>query len=304
MDYFYTRRTFNSATGRFSNNPAALTRYVGIGPSDGQASKRHLLTADQWAKAVHDQSANGHVVVYVHGFNTQQGTMLQNLARIKSGLNKQAFKGAIVAFDWPSEGQGTPSAYKRDRNDAKSVARHMVLDGVKLLKESKPSAKVHLLAHSMGAYLCLRGWGEVGHAYFPGQVDEAVFVAADADQNWMVNGAWASLVMQQRSKRLTHYYSLHDEILDLSGKIVNFGTQRSGRHGIKPGPAPTFKDVSCGDRYFSLFPKHKRDTGLSHNWYFQDGRFYQDLVATLAGQSHTGLGTRENLADGDQRIKP
>ncbi|SEW47418.1 Alpha/beta hydrolase of unknown function [Cognatiyoonia koreensis] len=304
MDYFYSRRTFNSQTGRFSNNVASVTRYVGIGPSDGQAARGHLLTAQQWAKAVHDQSPNGHVVVYVHGFNTAQSTMLKSLATIKAGLKKQAFKGAVAAFDWPSDGEGSSAGYRRDRSDAKAVARHMVLDGIKLLHEAKPSAKIHLLAHSMGAYVSLRGWGEVGNAFFPGKVDQAIFVAADADQNWMINGAWGSLVMQQRCNRLTHYFSAHDEVLDVSGKIVNFGTSRSGRHGIKPGPAPTFRDVSCGDRYHSVFPQHKRGTTLSHNWYFQDGRFYQDLVGTLAGKSHTALGTRQNLSDGDQRITP
>lgn len=304
MDYFYSRRTFNNTTGRFSNNPAAVTRYVGIGATDGQAAKGHLLTGPQWAKAVHDQSTNGHVIVYVHGFNTHQATMLKTLGAIKSGLKKQAFKGSVAAFDWPSDGEASPSAYRRDRNDAQVVARHMVLDGIKLLHEAKPSAKIHLLAHSMGAYLSLRGWGEVGNAFFPGKVDQAIFVAADADQNWMINGAWGSLVMQQRCNRLTHYYSLNDEVLDVSGKIVNFGTQRSGRHGIKPGPAPNFHDVSCGDRYFSMFPQNKRGTTLSHNWYFQDGRFYQDLVATLSGKSHNGLTTRQDLSNGDQRIVP
>lgn len=304
MDYFYSRRTFNADTGRFSNNAAAVTRYVGIGPTDGQAAKGNLLTGQQWAKAVHDQSSNGHVVVYVHGFNTTQAKMLETLGAMKSGLRKQGYKGAVVAFDWPSDGEISPSAYRRDRNDAKRVAQHMVLDGIKLLRETRPSAKVHMLAHSMGAYVALRGWGEVGNAFFPGQVDEAVFVAADADQNWMENGAWGSLVMQQRCKRLTHYYSLNDEVLDVSGKIVNFGTQRSGRHGIKQGVVSKFHDVSCGDRYFSAFPKHKRGTSLSHNWYFGDGVFYRDLVATFAGQSPSGVNTRENLSNGDQRIKP
>ena len=303
MNYFYSRRAFNRRTGYFTNHPAVSTSYVGLGPSDGTVSRGALLTSRKWADAVLAQSGNGHVVIYVHGFNTKQATMLNTMTAIKTGLAGEGFDAAVAAFDWPSDGVVSSSAYRRDRKDVETVAAHMVLDGVKLLQEAKPSAKVHIVAHSMGAYATIHGWGIVGHAYFPAKVDQAVFVAADVDQNRLLKSGIAGRVMAQRCNRLTHYYSSEDLVLDLSGKINNAGTRRSGRHGLGPWPAPTFKDVSCVDRYLSDNPQHKRTESHSHSWYFQDDRFYEDLAKTLAGENDKTLPTRERQANGDQRLK-
>ena len=300
MRFFYSRRTFNQSDGRFSNNRASVTRYVSLSNTTSAVTTGHLMDAQAWAQGVHAQSQNNDVVIYVHGFNTSQNTMLQRMDKISAGLKAQNYQGAVVAFDWPSDGQPWPSAYRRDWFDAKAVARHMVLDGIKLLREANPNARIHLLAHSLGAFLALRGFGEVGNAFFPGQVEQAVFVAADTDQDWMIDGAWGSLVMQQRCDRLTNYYSLEDQILDLAGQFLNGNTLRSGRHGIRPDPAPTFADVSCGDRYLSEVPSHQQGPISSHSWYFDSSRFYQDLASTFSG----GAGVRQNLSNGDQRLTP
>ena len=304
MNYFFSRRAFNRQTGYFTNHAAQSTSYVGLGPSDGKVSKGGLFTARKGAEAVHGQSGNGNVVIYVHGFNTKQATMLSTQAALRAGLAEQGFDAAVAAFDWPSDGVVSPSAYHRDRKDAETVATHMILDGVKLLQEARPNAKVHLVAHSMGAYATIQGWGRVGHAYFPAKVDQAVFVASDVNQNWLLKSSGGGQIMQQRCNRLTHYYSHEDMILDLSGKIVNFGTKRSGRYGLGQWPAPSFNDVSCGARYLSDVPKHKRSESKSHNWYFQDDRFYEDLATTLAGKSHKNMTTRAHMTSGDQQLRP
>jgi esterase/lipase superfamily enzyme len=178
------------------------------------------------------------------------------------------------------------------------------MDGVKLLLEHTPDAKVNIVAHSPGAYTTIHGWGTVGHAYYPAKVDQAVFVAADVDQNRLLKTGIAGRVMQQRCNRLTHYYSSEDMILDISGKLVNGGTKRSGRYGLGPWPAPAFKDVSCVDRYLSDNPQRKRTDTHSHSWYFKDDRFYEDLAKTLSGASDKTMPTRERLTNGDQRLKP
>ncbi len=304
MQYFYSRRTFNQSTGRFSNNPASLTRYVALGETEHPATKGHLLKASDWAKAVFADSANNEVVIFVHGYNTDQGEMLARMNLIAKGLKRAGYGGKVVSFDWPSDGSPSPEAYRRDWRDAKAVARNMVMDGVKLLRETRPGAKVHLIAHSLGAFLSLRGFGVVGDAFFPGQVDEAVFIAADADQDWMIKGAWGALVMGQRCKRLTNYYSEEDVILDLGGRFLNHGTKRSGRHGIKPDPAPRFFDVSCSDRYKTDIPTNSQTSIKSHNWYFDSDFFYEDLARTLSGKSANTMPTREAHGGGDQRLKP
>lgn len=305
MECFFSRRAFNARTGRFSHNPAEITRYVGINDTSGSAKKGHLLSADDWADEVVRQSANEHVLIYVHGFNTAQSDFLSRMIKIRKGCATAGFDGAVIGYDWPSDGKML--RYSHDRADAKKTARFLVLDGIALLREKKPNLKIHVLAHSMGTYLTVRGFAEVGNSgapgTFKGHIDQAFFVAADIDQDWIVSGAWASLVMEQRCRQLTHYHSQEDDVLDISGQIINFGTKRSGRHGINPGLPATFKDVATADRYMDIHPPNKRTTRFSHTWYFDDDAFYRDIVGTLSGTKAEDLPTREPHTGGDQRLR-
>ena len=304
MNYFYSRRAFNSATGRFTNSAAARTSYVGLGASDGRVSTGGFLTSKAWVKAVLAQSNNGHVVIYVHGFNTKQAVMLQRTDALRSGLAGQGFGAAVVAFDWPSDGVMSFSAYKRDRKDAETTGKYMILDGIKLLREAKSSLKIHVVAHSMGTHLTAYGWGKVGHDYFPAKADETVFLASDAEQRWLMKSAGGGRIMQQRTERLTNYYSGADMVLDVSRKIINGGWRRAGRAGLREWPAPNFKDVSCTHRYWAKTPQREHGLVRSHSWYFWDDRFFEDLAQTLLGKPHKTLPSRDLLSNGDQRLKP
>lgn len=304
MRLYYTRRAFDKASSRFTNNVAHKTSYVNLGASNGKVSKGDFLTAQEWAKAIIKQAKNGHVVIYVHGFNTKQAMMLERLELLKNGLHGQGFEAAVTAFDWPSDGVVSSHAYRQDRKDAETTGKYMILDGIKLLREAKPSLKIHVVAHSMGTHLTAYGWGTVGHDYYPAKADETVFIASDAEQRWMMKAAGGGRIMQQRTHRLTNYFSGEDKVLDGSRRIINGGWKRAGRAGLREWPAPNFRDVSCTDRYLSVTEPRDRKFVHSHDWYFGDDRFYEDLAETLSGKSHKGMTTRELLSDADQRLKP
>ncbi len=305
MHHFFSRRSFNAQKGRFTDNPADVTRYVAVTSTTGPVSKGHLMPCEDWVDAVRASSASGHVMIYVHGFNTSQAEFLGRLKRIKGGLAGAGWTGAVVGFDWPSDGEVL--AYGSDRADARKVGRFLAVDGIgPLLKALKPG-RLHLLAHSMGAYLTIRGFSEVGDSGGPGAVPwsvrEMVFVAADIEQKWLDKGASGALVAEKRSARLTHYHSGEDKVLDLSGKIINIGSKRSGRHGIRPAKPDGFHDIDCAARYLARTPPVKRTTIHSHNWYYEDPAFYADLAATLDGQDALTIPTRGAPdADGDQSL--
>ncbi len=156
MHHFFSRRSFNAQKGRFTDNPADVTRYVAVTSTTGPVSKGHLMPCEDWVDAVRASSASGHVMIYVHGFNTSQAEFLGRLKRIKAGLAGAGWTGAVVGFDWPSDGEVL--AYGSDRADARKVGRFLAVDGIgPLLKALKPG-RLHLLAHSMGAYLTIRGF--------------------------------------------------------------------------------------------------------------------------------------------------
>jgi len=158
-----------------------------------------------------------------------------------------------------------------------------------------PRPNLHLLCHSMGAYLTLRAFAGVGDSGAPGTtpwgVNEVAFVAADADKSWMELGAWGSLVMDRRSTRLTNYYSTFDRVLDLAENIIH-GAERAGRDGMPPAIPAGFEDVYCGEQYKQNVPDSQKTLRGSHNWYFDDSGFYADLKLTLEGAGPLNRPTR------------
>lgn len=305
MTLFYSRRAYDSASRRFTNHFAHNTSYVSLGASDGKVSKGGLLTAQDWAKAVQKEAKNGHVVIYVHGFNTKQAMMLTRQKLLQDGLHSEGCEAAVIAFDWASDGVTSISAYKRDVKDAARSCVPMIRDGVAALKKFDPTLKVHIVAHSMGTYLTLMGLHYAGDVFNGGPlIDQIAFIAADADQKWLMKPAWGAQAAVKAASQLTHYYSAEDMVLDFSGKIPNFNTKRSGQHGLSPWRAETFRDVACMDRYWAVTKSHEHGEFWSHGWYFEDKRLHQDLAQTLMGISHKDVKTRDLLDSGDQRLKP
>lgn len=304
MTLFYSRRAFDTSTRRFTNHFAQNTSYVSLGESDGKVSKGGLLTATDWTKAVQKQAKNGHVVIYVHGFNTKQAMMLKRQKLLEKGLHGQGFDAAVVAFDWASDGVTSISAYKRDAKDAYRSCVPMIRDGVVALKKRDPALKVHIVAHSMGTYLTLLGLHYAADAFAGGPViDQIAFIAADSDQRWLMKSGWGGKAAVNACAQLTHYYSMEDMVLDFSGKIPNFNTKRSGQHGLLPWPASKLRDVACMQRYWAVTEPREHGEFWSHGWYFEDQRVHEDLAQTLMGVAHKDVKTRERLSSGDQRLK-
>ncbi|QFT57737.1 hypothetical protein FIU94_02780 [Sulfitobacter sp. THAF37] len=289
MTLFATRRTYNAQTHRFTNNAAALTRYVLMTGGDGPVSKGGIISRADWHREVLRAADSREILLYVHGFNTSQSTMLQRQTALEQGLRRHGYRGAVVGFDWPSD--GNVLAYDSDRNDAKKVAPYLVTEVIGLFLNETPRFTLHLLAHSMGAYLALRGFSGVGDA--PGArkwgVDQVMFAAADVDVEWMRQGAWGSLVMDRRARRLTNYYNADDAVLQLSGDFINGGRSRAGRKGLPDLVAADQVDVDATRRY-AAFPQ--KGAQISHRFYFEDDLFFRDVALTVAGTAAEAMPTR------------
>ena len=290
MPFFATRRALSG--GSFNHNPASLTRYVDV-PAGTTPGKDHCIDRDTWLARVNAQAAARQILVFVHGFNTEQPEMLARMGKVENNLATAGWPGLVVAFDWPSD--GTVWAYNRDRTDAKKVAPNLVTDLIAPLKNLRPQPKVHMLCHSMGCYLTLRGFAGVGDSGAPGTspwgVDEISLVAGDADKPWLESGAWGALVLDRRSTRVTNYYSTFDRVLDLSENIIH-GQERTGRSGLPVSIPASFNDVYCGQQYQDKVPSSGKTFRGSHTWYFDDAVFYQDLKLTMDGADPLNRPTR------------
>lgn len=295
MTLFFSRRTYNSSNNTFTNNASTVTRYlsvVGDGPNGG-TWRGNMMDQSAWLTQVSGQLGSNDILIYVHGFNTSQPDMLRRSALIEAGVKRHGFRGAFVAYDWPSD--GSLAKYPSDRRDAKKTAPALVTDGIAPLLGLPSRPKIHVIAHSMGAYLVLRAFSDFGDSIGPGNAgwstDQVMFAAADVDQAWMEKGAWGGLVMNERSTRFTNYYSQKDEVLNLSRSFIN-GRTRAGRSGLPAMLHPKHVDVYCNEQYKRDVPGAKRTIPYSHRWWFDNDGFFKDVAKTIAGDDENTMNTR------------
>ncbi len=303
MALFFSRRTYNASKKKFTIKPAAKTRYVSIShtSSDGRIRKGGIIKQKKWLEMVQKAGGDKDVLIYVHGFNTSQKEMLDRLAKIEKGVRSKGYKGAVVAFDWPSD--GSVLSYDKDRSDAKVVAPHLVGDGILPLLAMSPRPKVHLIAHSMGAFVVLRAFSDFGDSAGSGSgnwgVDQVMFASADVDSAWLEKGAWGGLVLGNRSKRFTNYYSGRDKVLALAGGLVHGGRDRAGHVGMPTLTTKGHWDIYCNEQYKRDVPKPKRTKVYSHRWWFDSKGFFKDLTLTIGGKDAESMATRKKTTGHD-----
>ncbi len=306
MALFFSRRTYNAQKKKFTFKPAAKTRYVHITQKSpgGKIRKGSIVKKAKWLDLVRQEGGSSDVLIYVHGFNTSQKSMLDRLEKIENGVRANGYQGAVVAFDWPSD--GSVHAYDSDRSDAKAVAPHLVGDGILPLLGMSSRPRVHLIAHSMGALVVLRGFSDFGDSAGPGNkiwsAGQIMFASGDVDAEWLEKGAWGDLVLKKRSKRFTNYYSSKDKVLALSGGLVHGGRQRVGRVGMPKLTSKGHWDIYCDEQYKRDVPKGQRKMMKSHRWWFDSDGFYQDVALTIDGHPAKTMPTRQKTNIGDQAL--
>lgn len=298
MTLFFSRRTYNASKKKFTNNPADVTRYIHLtsGPDANGNWAGGIINKDDWLDRVKADAASNEITIYVHGFNTDQIDNLRRMEKIDAGLRAEGYRGALIAYDWPSA--GTATAYDRDKRNAKQTAEHLVADGILPLLALSSRPKVNLIAHSMGAYLILRALSEFDDDAGPGsgawKVNETLFIAGDADRRWVGKGAWGSLLLAHRSRRFTNYFSQLDDVLNVAAPANGF-RKRVGRNGMPPGIHKTHVDIYSHDQYLQDVPGPSRTVLNSHRWWFDNGKFYKDAALTLAGQDENAMPTRRKM---------
>lgn len=122
--------------------------------------------------------SNRDVLLFIHGFNTGYDDARDRLAQI---VADGRFGGVPVLFTWAS--QGSVFAYGADRETA--MASRDSLEKVMLTLARVPDVgRVHILAHSMGAWLAMEALREnaiAGHPDLDGHLGEVLLAAPDID---------------------------------------------------------------------------------------------------------------------------
>ena len=156
--------------------------------------------------------SNRDVLLYVHGFNTSHDEARFRLAQI---ADDGRFGGVAVLYSWPA------AASLLDYGGAKesaTIARDALTRLIHRLAEVPDVGRVHILAHSMGAWLAMEALRENAFSGSPdlnGKLGDVMLAAPDIDLN----------VFRQQLARLdpSHVFVLvasNDRALSLSRTLA------------------------------------------------------------------------------------
>jgi esterase/lipase superfamily enzyme len=253
-----------------------------------------------WLEAIVAEAKEGrapgeelHVVFYVHGYNTDSREALKRQRLAEVELRKRGFPCLVIGFDWPTG--GTSAAYLYDRFQASQTALALVSGGIfpfARFSAADCPIKVHVMAHSMGSYVvreAFKGADDARTASIPNtwSIGQMVLFGADLSSHTFSEGHPDMKAVFAHCGRLTNYFSGYDEALAVSNAKNLDISQRVGRVGV-PEDKPTSTkaiDVNCGPRYKAVSPRAFKiiDGMVSHSWYMEDERWYDDLAYTLRG---------------------
>jgi esterase/lipase superfamily enzyme len=295
--------------GRFSPEPGA-TRFLKT-PTDATPLPEHAIGRKLWVDEILDAAHTwqdphtgedcGDIVVLVHGYNTSPEDVISRHRSFGANLLRHGYKGAFVSFDWPSDDRAIN--YLEDRSDAKLTALTLVDDCLSLLAATQLRGckiNLHVVAHSMGAYLVREAFDDADDRPVIAQsnwtVSQLCFIAADVSSASMTASDSRSRSLYRHCTRLTNYQNPYDSVLKLSNVKRAGVAPRAGRRGLPEEHPQKAFNVDCGTHYKEQYDGTD-DNG--HSWYFDDDVFLADLVQTLAGDHDSDvIGQRQRAPAG------
>ncbi len=312
FDYIVTTR--NVRSGAFGGEPGPVRFLKVPAAAEDYSPADATLTPAAWAKeviALADGDLNpnsigrfGDVLVFIHGYNNDRGTVLRRLRLLSSDLRAEGWHGVVIAFDWPSE--DNTLNYLEDRSDAAKVAVEVVRRCVTLIatgQEQGCETNIHLLGHSTGAYVIMEAFAQAekrGELYKSDwRIGQVAFIAGDVAASTLAAGDEWAAPMFRRIMRLTNYSNPYDAVLAVSNAKRLGVSPRAGRVGLPPTPYPKATNVDCGDYFKDLDPEASTYEGnWTHSWHIGNRVFARDLAMTLEGAIDRSAIPTRRLEDG------
>ncbi|WP_299046610.1 alpha/beta fold hydrolase [uncultured Tateyamaria sp.] len=272
---------------RDKRRTSAQTHYLAVSRHTESNSTDLVTDIGQatWLSHVKDAGAAHGMAIYVHGFNTPQKTMLARHYRMKHHVRRNGFKGVVIAFDWPNF--ASKWQYSADRTLALGVAPFLMSDVVAPVVQAVPAAKIHIVAHSMGALLTTEALKTRAAGL---SFDQVCFVSADVDARDFAPHSTDWTAVTGACNRFTNFCSGTDKVLKVPGAFVNGMQKRLGQAGLPQAGAGDTFDVEGQHRFAEV--KQRNSAQHSHTWWFEDAFFFKDLCQTLMGGSAAHVSTR------------
>jgi esterase/lipase superfamily enzyme len=250
--------TVRSVSGDAFGGDLGRVRYLAV-PDDDEPSPSNEIGFKAWAKQVistFGPTAEGNLLLYVHGFNETIADVVGTHTLMATGLASNNFTCTMISFDWPSE--GTAFAYLEDASQAKISAVDLVNSCVKPLLASQPEScrvSVHVVCHSMGAYVVREGLDHADDGAKTATnwtLNQLVMVAGDVEAEDFVDGNKNTDSMLLHCYRLTNYFNLYDEVLQVSNAKRLGVAPRVGRIGLPPNAPQKTVNIDCSKRFEAI----------------------------------------------------
>lgn len=303
------------------------TRYLQV-PAGEQPSLDHVVSKPEaWFKRLRKAATwgkdsrvperqRGDILVFVHGYNNSQATVMQRHDRLAADLGEAGFKGVVLSFDWPSEEMAIN--YLEDRHDAKITAMQLVQGGIAVLAALQTpdcSINIHLLGHSTGAYVIREAFDDADDTRLDNNgwtVSQVAFIGGDVSSGSMAAGNATTDSLYRHCTRLTNYSNLSDSVLKLSNAKRLGVAPRVGRVGL-PADAPRQAvNVDC-TAYFQALSSDpavmaadqtEAIGSFDHSWHIGNRVFARDLFEVIKGDlDRSVIPTRLAAADGALRLQ-
>lgn len=311
--------------GQFISEPGK-SLYLLVPQESPAPLPEHKKNPGEWVKKLRQSSVwgpdsrdpqkdRGDILVFIHGYNNSQETVMQRHRQLKLDLQAIGYKGAVMSFDWPSA--NSAMNYLEDRHDAKICAMQLVTDGIRLLaKEQGPGCviNIHLLGHSMGAYVIREAFDDADDTHMEQaswMVSQIAFIGGDISSESLAQGNPSTEAIYRHCARFTNYSNGADSVLKLSNAKRVGVAPRVGRAGLPENIPPKAVNVDCTD-YFQLLEADKaiRDADqkaeigtFDHSWHIGNRIFTRDLFETLKGDLDRRLLPTRYVLSGAVKLK-
>jgi esterase/lipase superfamily enzyme len=225
-------------------------------------------------------------LVFVHGFNVGFMDALGAAARLADEVKVTDSQLNVVVFSWPSDGEKVPwMSYYSDREDARvsgpALARcYLLLEDFvgKLREKDRCERCLHLLAHSMGAYVLRNGLQAI-IAKDPNKLtrlfDQILLAAPDEDDDTFETDQKLRL-LPRLGRRVTVYFNRNDRALLISDKTKS-NPDRLGSDGPRLIDLIPKKVVLVDCRNVAM----SADRVAGHSYYINSPAMAADLADVL-----------------------
>lgn len=156
--------------------------------------------------------ASRDILLYVHGFNTGLDEARFRLAQL---VADGRFSGVPALFTWNS--RGGLLNYESDK-EAATVSRDTLEKLISDLSRTPGVGRIHILAHSMGAWLTMESLRSIsisGHPDLDGRLGQVMLAAPDIDLN-----VFRQQIARLDPRHVSIFVASNDRALSISSRIA------------------------------------------------------------------------------------